>query len=175
MTIINSEKTAIKRKKQSTPATNNLNYLINGDVLDFGCGHGADVEFYQSNGFDSVGYDPHHRNVIPDAYFENVTCTYVLNAINFLERVECIEDAIQFLKTGGRLIITVRSDVEKNAKSKSWKKHLDGFWSNEKRGMFQADIPDHQIIRTVEKFMFSKLISTKKNSSFKTFVFEKCF
>ena len=174
-TVINPQNTAIRRKHGSAPAKHNLDLFCKGDVLDFGCGHGADVEYYKSMGIDAVGYDPHHHDINPDAYFENVTITYVLNTINIVQRQECIADAIMYLKTGGRLIITVRADVERNARTKGWPKHLDGYWSNQRRGMFQADIPVHQIKWLVGKYMYAKLVEIKKTSGFRTLVFEKLY
>ena len=36
-----------------------------GDLLDYGCGIGADVTYYLNHGLDAKGYDPHPPSATP--------------------------------------------------------------------------------------------------------------
>ena len=65
-----SFKTAIPRRKRSAPADASFplfrRWLAfapgseqSGDLLDYGCGTGADVTYYRNQGLDAEGYDPH--------------------------------------------------------------------------------------------------------------------
>ena len=53
--------------------------LIQGRVLDYGCGFGQDVRFLRAKGFDAYGYDPHHAPDLPTGTFDTIVCFYVLN------------------------------------------------------------------------------------------------
>lgn len=118
------EKTAIRRKTMSAPARwvrDRTTWWL-GSVLDYGCGHGADVR-----GFDEepetvpAGWDPAHAPEGIDLYndghpltrkFWCVLCTYVLNVLppeqwgRVLRAVES-----RAIEGGGRVVVTVRRDV----------------------------------------------------------------
>ena len=74
-----SHLTAMKRKVLSLPMKWLVDngYIKKGDeALDYGCGKGDDADELEF-----VGYDPHHRDVEIDQFFDIVTCNYVLNVI----------------------------------------------------------------------------------------------
>lgn len=109
--INRSGRTAIKRKKESVPARQ-LGALLSGTVLDFGCGYGADVDYYQSLGYWSDGYDPNHRPNYEQLLgeYDCVTCTYVANVLNASDRRKLYAAILAKLDRSGVVFITVRSD-----------------------------------------------------------------
>jgi len=183
--IIQSANTAIRRTKPSRPAQ----YLFEtcqfqvGSVLDYGCGHGEDVIFYSNQWMNAQGYDQIHSPALPALQtgkkYDNVVLTYVLNTIAPVSRYTCLLDAVKLLVNGGRLMITVRADVERTATKKGWPKHLDGYWSNERRGMFQADISMYRL-KALVKHVFSApnqikdfvVLHEKETSDFRMLIIE---
>ena len=90
-----SFKTAIARPGPSAPAKkltpciervlaeSSLNPSVRG-VLDYGCGRGADVNYFRSLGIDAGGYDPHAPFGFaesPTGVFMVVTLIFVLNVL----------------------------------------------------------------------------------------------
>ncbi len=70
----NSHLTVKERVKPSLPAKVLLERkLINGSVLDFGCGHGTDISFLQKKGFSVTGFDPHYKPNYPEVKFDTIT------------------------------------------------------------------------------------------------------
>lgn len=78
----NAHLTAKERGRPSYPTRRLLAMRrIEGRVLDFGCGYGADVDFLRDKGFDVTGYDPHHAPAYPEGTFDTILCHYVLNVL----------------------------------------------------------------------------------------------
>ena len=69
---------AIKRKNPSKASLlyNKLN-LINGRVLDYGCGYGLDAKV---NKWES--YDPYYNDIKLDGLYDTIVCTNVLSAVS---------------------------------------------------------------------------------------------
>lgn len=115
-------------------------------ILDFGCGKGQDVEHYIQKGFDSCGYDPHTPfgySDLPNGKFDLITLLFVLNVLpGTTRRISVIKKASEFMATNSVMIIVTRSPlaVNKEAQKLGWKRHMDGYWSNQKRGMFQKGL-----------------------------------
>lgn len=82
-------------------------------VLDYGCGHGKDVETLRSLNFSAVGFDPYWRDVSPGRQnFDIVLCTYVLNVLRRPEdRARALRYAWEYVAPGGRMFVTVRRDI----------------------------------------------------------------
>lgn len=102
----NSHKTAISRTKPSRPTK--LLFaagLLRGRVLDYGCGKGFDVIYY-----DLEGYDPHYRPHLPEGKFDTIICNYVLNVVTEVEGEKIIEHIKSLLTSDGKAYITVRRD-----------------------------------------------------------------
>jgi exonuclease III len=123
--------------------------LVNGKrpkILDFGCGRGEDLRFYQGLGIEADGWDPYEPfgfSKRPTGQYDIVTCTFVLNVLpNPYERVRTLRDSLSFTRPGGSLVIATRSPeaIESEATRKGWKKHNDGYWSDERKGQFQKGI-----------------------------------
>ena len=102
-----AHKTAITRTKISAPAKWLLEAgLLQGRVLDYGCGKGKDAEVVGC-----AGYDPYYRPEKPIGTFDTIMCNFVLNVIESKdERREVLRDIICRLEDGGCAYITVRTD-----------------------------------------------------------------
>ncbi|WP_373481172.1 bifunctional class I SAM-dependent methyltransferase/HIT family protein [Geminocystis sp.] len=105
--------TAIERDKLSFPAKYLLtNHLLKGDILDFGCGYGKDVEVLHSQGFLIEGYDNYYFPKYPQKKYDTIYCFYVLNVL-FSESQESVIMAIsQLLKPKGKAYFAVRRDLK---------------------------------------------------------------
>lgn len=132
--IIHPHKTALCRKKQSHIADllANKGLLDNiTSVFDYGCGYGADCEFYISRGLHSEGFDPKYNPWLPGSQqFDLVTMVYVLNVIPSEEdRITALQCAFSFLKPGGSFIVATRGsrDLAKLATAKNWPCYNDGY------------------------------------------------
>lgn len=121
-------------------------------ILDYGCGKGIDIPYYQNLGFDAVGYDPYPPfgfSDKPNGKFDIVVNAFVLNVLaDANERVSVLVKASKYLMKTGVMVVTTRSntEVQREADLKYWKKHKDGFWSNERRGMFQKGISKPELM-----------------------------
>lgn len=105
--------TAIVRKKPSLPMVFlSNNGLLLGDVLDYGCGRGFDVDFF---GID--GYDPYWEvGIKKDKKYDTIVCNYVLNVVSEEEQKKIISDIRSLLKPEGKAYFTVRRDIKKDYK-----------------------------------------------------------
>lgn len=139
---MNSHKTAISRTKLSKPMHLYEHYaLLLGEVLDYGCGKGKDVELL---GFE--GYDPHFFPELPTKWYDTVTMNYVLNTITTpVNRMNAIKNAWHFVKEGGVLIVTARKTVEvlNAAKKGNWPVLGDGYITGKKT--FQKGFSDIEL------------------------------
>jgi DNA phosphorothioation-associated putative methyltransferase len=138
--LIDPGKTAIKRFKASKPAR----LLMMEDVglpaysdfnnhwlLDYGCGRGVDLDYYATQGWHAVGYDPCEKfghTIYPVEKYDIVVCNYVLNVIPFAERQDVLKKLQEHCR--GYIFISVRSDVEECAKQGKWNTYLDGYLTN---------------------------------------------
>lgn len=109
----NSHLTAKERKFLSFPARIlfNKNLLI-GDVLDFGCGFGKDVELLKSKGINIEGYDKHYFPKYPTKKFDTIICFYVLNVLLPEEQATVLMELSQLIKPTGTVYIAVRRDLK---------------------------------------------------------------
>ena len=142
---LNPGNTAIRRNGQpSKPAASaHRALLVPGmSVLDYGCGHGGDVQWLEQRGFDVVGYDNcgrFKRSGRPLRQFDLVLMTYVVNVLPRTDRETALYDAWQFVKRGGALFVASRtsSEIEKGARTGGWERHDDGYISSPSKGTFQ--------------------------------------
>lgn len=108
-----SHLTAIERTNLSFPARVLLrNNLLNGNILDFGCGIGKDVELLGQKGFNISGYDPFYKPEFPKEKFDIIICFYVLNVLLPDEQAEVLMSVSQLLKKGGKAYFAVRRDIQ---------------------------------------------------------------
>ena len=158
-----SFKTAIARPGPSAPAKkltpciervladSSLNPSVRG-VLDYGCGRGADVNYFRSLGIDAGGYDPHAPFGFaesPTGLFMVVTLIFVLNVLPTVEaRLEVMREAAARLAPDGVLIVATRSTatIRREAARNGWRAWGDGFVSHERRGTFQHGMDAEEIV-----------------------------
>jgi diadenosine tetraphosphate (Ap4A) HIT family hydrolase len=111
----NSHLTAKERSTPSFPTKTLFDQrLIVGDVLDFGCGRGADAEFLRRQGCNVVGFDPHYSPIYPDKKFDTILCNYVLNVLLPEEQAHVLMAISELLQPSGKAYFSVRRDITKS-------------------------------------------------------------
>jgi SAM-dependent methyltransferase len=121
---VKAHKTAISRKAGSVSAPYKYlasKDLIQGRVLDYGCGKGLDADKLSIEKF-----DPHYFPQKPTGQYDTIICNYVLNVVKPKRGREVLAKIKRLLKPGGVAYITVRADVKE-----------DGF---RKGGTYQRDV-----------------------------------
>lgn len=109
-----SHLTALERTYLSFPAQFLLNQnLLQGKILDFGCGFGNDVKILRQKGYDIIGYDPHYFPESPHSKFDTIICFYVLNVLFTEEQANILMEVSHLLKPGGKAYYAVRRDINK--------------------------------------------------------------
>lgn len=104
--------TAKERDSISFPTRLIMNKkFLKGEILDFGCGFGKDVEVLQSKGFSIVGYDKFHFPEYPKKKFDTILCFYVLNVLMPEEQALVLMEISHLLKPGGMAYFAVRRDI----------------------------------------------------------------
>lgn len=107
-----SHLTAKEREFLSFPAKQLLQRkLLVGDVLDFGCGFGKDVEILKQRKISIAGYDKHYFPEYPQKKFDTILCIYVLNVLFPEEQSSVLMEVSQLLKPTGKAYFAVRRDV----------------------------------------------------------------
>lgn len=135
---MSAKNTAIRRSAPSAPARwllQNRESWVWGSVLDYGCGHGRDVEAYHTvPECVAAGWDPYHAKggvgmmsqiqgwhpLVPQ--YDTVTCTYVLNVISAAEQESVLASIVnRTYPDVGRAIVTVRRDIPRGGtKTQRW-------------------------------------------------------
>jgi diadenosine tetraphosphate (Ap4A) HIT family hydrolase len=108
-----SHLTAKERDTLSFPA--NLMWKkgkLTGDVLDFGCGLGKDVELLKEKGINIAGYDKHYFPKYPSQKYDTIICFYVLNVLLPEEQAQVLMQISHLLKPGGKAFFAVRRDIK---------------------------------------------------------------
>ena len=99
--------TAVKRKKPSQAAKVLVGLgLINGRVLDYGCGFGFDADHF---GWES--YDPYYRPEEPDGQYDTIVCTLVLSALSRNNRIKVINRIRDLLAPEGNAYFAVARNI----------------------------------------------------------------
>ena len=107
-----SHLTAKKRDSLSFPARILLGRkLLVGQVLDFGCGFGTDVEILAKRGIKILGFDPHYFPEIPSEKFNTIMCLYVLNVLLPENQKNVVSEVSKLLLPDGKVYLAVRRDV----------------------------------------------------------------
>ncbi|MBW4574237.1 MAG: HIT domain-containing protein [Aphanothece sp. CMT-3BRIN-NPC111] len=109
-----SHLTAIERVYLSFPARFLFDKsLLEGKLLDFGCGFGNDVKLLEQKNFDIKGYDPYYFPQYPNDKFDTIICLYVLNVLFPEEQANVLMEVSHLLKPGGKAYYAVRRDIKK--------------------------------------------------------------
>ena len=118
MTIA-SHNTAMSRKGPSSPLLSLEKMdLINGKVLDYGCGRGADTEYLLSKNVSTDSYDPFWNPIdLKKNMYDTILCTYVLNVVEKKDEQELISNILKHLKKNGKAYLSVRRDIKKEGKT----------------------------------------------------------
>lgn len=105
--------TAKEREKPSFPLKwlFERNYL-EGEILDYGCGHGADVQFLMERGLEVKGYDPYYRPELIRKKYDTIFCGYVLNVLMKSEQTRVLMEVSELLRFGGKAFFAVRRDIK---------------------------------------------------------------
>lgn len=105
--------TAIKRTDLSVPARYLLQHdLLNGRILDFGCGFGYDTEELKRQGYDITGYDDYYCPEYPEGKFDTIFCIYVLNVLEPYAQAEVMMNVSNLLSPKGTAYFAVRRDIK---------------------------------------------------------------
>ncbi len=88
------------------------NNLLVGDVLDFGCGFGKDVEILKANSINITGYDKFYFPEYPMTRFDTIICLYVLNVLLPEEQAMVLMELSRLVKPSGKVFIAVRRDLQ---------------------------------------------------------------
>jgi diadenosine tetraphosphate (Ap4A) HIT family hydrolase len=108
-----SHLTAKERDSLSFPAKVVLNNkLLQGDILDYGCGFGSDVQLLKEKGLTIEGYDPYYFPHFPTKQFDTIICFYVLNVLLPEKQAEVIMNISSLLKPAGKAYFAVRRDLQ---------------------------------------------------------------
>jgi ATP adenylyltransferase len=108
----NSHLTAKERTELSFPARLlKRKGLLNGEVLDFGCGLGKDVEILRQQDMNITGYDKHYFPRYPTQRFDTIICLYVLNVLMPEEQATVLMEISRLLKPSGTAFFAVRRDL----------------------------------------------------------------
>lgn len=110
-----SHRTAISRSRVSLPVQYLIdNDLLEGDILDYGCGYG-----YDALALGADFYDKYYYPVRPTRQYDVIVCNYVLNVVGPDEEREILKDIQSMLKPNGRAYISVRRDSFKEGTTKT--------------------------------------------------------
>jgi DNA phosphorothioation-associated putative methyltransferase len=157
--MFDTAKTAIGRKGPSVPARRFVAHIKDEprkgyvSVLDWGCGRGADVDWFNRLQFDGRGYDPIFRPRVSykstRPRFNYVTCFYVLNVIpTKIGRVRAIKEAVHHLAEDGQMFIAVRAKRAIDKLGNKWTKHRDGYRTS--KNTFQHGFTDEELKKLVK-------------------------
>ncbi|MCH7414566.1 HIT domain-containing protein [Belliella sp. R4-6] len=109
---IYSHLTAKERDRISFPARMLFEKgMLKGEILDFGCGFGKDVEILKKGNLDVSGYDKHYFPNYPEKKFDTIICFYVLNVLLPEEQSKVLMEVSSLLKPNGKAYFAVRRDL----------------------------------------------------------------
>lgn len=109
----NTHLTAKKRDQLSYPAKILLKKnLLQGEVLDFGCGFGTDADLIRAKGISIDAYDKYYFPDYPQKKYDTIICFYVLNVLQPIDQAKVLMQISQLIKPTGKAFFAVRRDVE---------------------------------------------------------------
>lgn len=139
----NPFKTALTRTSLSAPTRHLFqSNLLNGKILDYGCGKGSDVAILKEMGYNAAGYDkfnPKYKNneLLKDHY-DIAICNYVFNVIHSLEEHKEVLNILE--RIADKVYIAVRTDVKAIQDNWIYDKDNLGYWTP--KGTYQRFYSD---------------------------------
>lgn len=116
-TLTRRGRTALKRSAASRPIRLALEHQLlrcEDEILDYGCGHGGDVQFLKAADYRVRGFDPVHGPFLPPTIADVVNLGYVVNVIESpLERREVLDRAWSL----ARRLLVVSARLESEART----------------------------------------------------------
>jgi ATP adenylyltransferase len=112
----------MSRRRPSTPARFLMDQgLIRGKILDYGCGRGRDVAWYEELGFEAAGYDENPKGRFADEAplrhtYDTILAVYVLNVNPPSEWPGIVERVRALLRKDGIAYFAVRRDLPKSGR-----------------------------------------------------------
>ena len=165
--------TAMARSRLSAPVRILLDReLIEGEVLDFGCGRGDDVRFLsEMTNLTVVGWDPHWcphgihihlgqtmgaARALETPNYKTILCTYVLNVVPPLAQMEIVREVVRLLGKGGAAFFTVRRDIPQEGTDTQWWVKQEMFDESLKGTGYQA-YPVHAVLNKYDIYMVEEI------------------
>lgn len=144
-----SHLTAVSRQTFSLPVRSLMKKnLLQGRILDYGCGRGGDYRFLLDAGYNVDAYDPHFAPIMPSRLFDTIICIYVLNVLLPAERQAVLDDIKARLTPNGVAYFAVRRDI----KNEGWR------WHDAHRQTYQCNVVlDLPVVKQTHKFCIYKL------------------
>lgn len=152
-------RTAIRRTEYSRPIRVALETGLLSKArsfLDWGCGHGDDIERLAAAGFDCSGWDPHYKPQAPTDKADIVNLGFVLNVIEDPnEREQVIADAWNH----ARQVLLVATRPTSEARVEGGRPWGDGLQTS--RGTFQKFYDQLELRRWVEAVLATNAVSVE--------------
>lgn len=114
--------TAKYRKSLPKPTKYLLdNGLIQGKVLDYGCGmcHEINNQYFAAD-----GYDPYFRPILPSSKYDTIICNYVLNVVDEDKRKTIFKQLKNLSLPNTKIYLTVRRDIKEDYKTKNTEQYV---------------------------------------------------
>ncbi len=148
---IDRHKAAIVRSQSSKP----IRLAIEAELFepgavffDYGCGHGADIEYIRKLGYESEGWDPHFRPTIEHREADIVNLGYVINVVeNMAERREALLKAWKLT----RKVLVVSAQVLINDRANGVIAYGDGIITS--RNTFQKYYDQQELKNYIDQVL----------------------
>jgi len=85
--------------------------LLEGRILDYGCGFGFDADHFGWEAF-----DPYYRQKAPDGVFDTIICNHVANMLTRGSRQELFNNIVDLLAPQGKAYLSVSRKIPTSGK-----------------------------------------------------------
>lgn len=148
---VDRHKAAIVRVQASKPirlAVEAALFESGTTFFDYGCGHGADIEYVRKLGYEGEGWDPHFRDHIQYQEADIVNVGYIINVIeNMAERREALLNAWKL----ARKVLVVAAQVLINDRSRGVIAYGDGIITS--RNTFQKYYDQQELKNYIDQVL----------------------
>ena len=114
---------APKRKSESQPSKilNKLK-LLNGRILDYGCGYGFDAD---KNNWEK--YDPYYFDNKIEGNFDTIVCINVISAVSSKIRKEILNNIQELLNESGKAYLSVPRNIPVKGKFSGYERRPQSY------------------------------------------------